>query len=312
MITAGEVLKDKRESLGRSLDTVSLETKIQKRFLQYIENNQFSYYDSEVFLTGFIKIYANYLDLDTKKILALYRRSNPVKKPTPITEKNKKIFRGKIQQNFLTPKNLIAIFLVVFLIAIIGYIGLQIYKFQTPPTLNITEPLQDSNIVSEDISIKGSTELNSIVEINGTPVKIDNSGNFEKTIELNEGVNIITVKARKNSNNTLETIETRKVTFTKKVKEPEVAETIKNTITLEIVDSPAWIKFDLDNENKLSQVVEPSMESYTFNQKVHIITGRVNNTKLYWNNKAIEWKPNQITGVAELTCEIVNNLLTCN
>ena len=80
MITAGEVLKNKREKLGKSLDIVSLDTKIQKRFLQYIENNQISYFDSEVFLTGFIKIYAKYLNLDVDKILALYRRSNPKKK----------------------------------------------------------------------------------------------------------------------------------------------------------------------------------------------------------------------------------------
>ena len=77
MITAGEILKNKREQLGKSLDNASSDTKVQKRFLKYIEQNEFSKFESEVFLTGFIKIYAKYLDLDVNKILALYRRSNP-------------------------------------------------------------------------------------------------------------------------------------------------------------------------------------------------------------------------------------------
>ena len=53
MITAGEVLKKKRESLGKNLDVVSLDTKIQKRFLIYIEKNEFDRFESEIFLTGF-------------------------------------------------------------------------------------------------------------------------------------------------------------------------------------------------------------------------------------------------------------------
>ena len=48
MITAGEILKNKRESLGKSLDTVSLDTKIQKRFLVNIEENEYSEFESEI------------------------------------------------------------------------------------------------------------------------------------------------------------------------------------------------------------------------------------------------------------------------
>ena len=58
MVTAGEVIKSKRESLGKDLNTVCLDTKIQRRFLEYIENNQFEKFDSKVFASGFIKIYS--------------------------------------------------------------------------------------------------------------------------------------------------------------------------------------------------------------------------------------------------------------
>ena len=61
MVTVGEVLKNKREKLKISIETASLDTKIQKRFLKFIENNEFFPFESEVFLTGFIKIYAKYI-----------------------------------------------------------------------------------------------------------------------------------------------------------------------------------------------------------------------------------------------------------
>ena len=106
MITAGEVLKNKRESLGKPLDQVSSDTKIQKRFLEYIEQDKFSYFDSEVFLTGFIKIYAKYLGLDINKILALYRRSNPSVQRELIKKEEKeskgKNIVGKKQLSFKT------------------------------------------------------------------------------------------------------------------------------------------------------------------------------------------------------------------
>jgi len=46
MITVGEVIKKKRESLGKNLNVVLADTKIQRRFLEYIENNEFDKFDS--------------------------------------------------------------------------------------------------------------------------------------------------------------------------------------------------------------------------------------------------------------------------
>ncbi|MFA6754649.1 MAG: helix-turn-helix domain-containing protein, partial [Candidatus Dojkabacteria bacterium] len=77
MITVGEVLKKQRENLQKTLEQAALDTKIQPRFLKYIENNDFDKFDSSVYAQGFIKIYAKYLDLNEDRLLAIYRRSVP-------------------------------------------------------------------------------------------------------------------------------------------------------------------------------------------------------------------------------------------
>ncbi len=313
MITAGEVLKKKRESLGKNLDVVSLDTKIQKRFLIYIEKNEFDRFESEIFLTGFIKIYSDYLNLDTHKVLALYRRSNPfgiLKSDEP--KKNKK--KLKIS-NLLTPKILITTLLTFFLVGIFAYIGIQIYKFQSPPELEISQPLNESSIEEENIVVKGSTLNTAVLEINEKPVKVNNDGTFEYSIKLNPGINTITIRAQKNSNNILETVETLKVTYNKPQennKKEETEENKANIITLEVVDSSAWIKLDIDNENKVSKIVQPSKENFEIKEKLYITTGRISNTFIYFNEELLPWPSSATSGVVEMTCTLKDQTISCN
>lgn len=308
MITAGEVLKSKRESLGKSLETVSEDTKIQIRFLKYIEDNDFSKFDSDVFLTGFIKIYAQYLDLDSTKVLALFRRSKPTTKKNNPETKNKSVF--KIKKSFLTPKFFITLSVALFLLLVIGYIGIQIYNFQSPPKLQITEPLDNQTTTSQYLTIKGKTEENSSLEINGSPVKINNDGTFEKEITLNEGINLITIKVRKSNNTILESTEILKITYTKQQITEEEKPQI-NTLRLEVSNSVAWIKLDIDGENKISQNVQPSKQDFTVEKDFRVTTGRLTNTKIFFNDAEISWNTNTTTGVAEISCEIINQSLNC-
>lgn len=314
MITAGEVLKNKRELLKKNLDRVSADTKIQKRFLEYIENNQFEYFDSEVFLTGFIKIYAKYLDLDTSKVLALYRRSNPNKATRNTTNKKEgpKPLKKLKKKPTLEPKLIITILLGVFLLAIFAYIGFQIYKFQRPPSLEITSPIPDSEVQTKDVLVEGKTDLESIIEVNGTAVETNEQGEFNYEVTLKEGLNTITIKARKN--NALEKIETINVTYavdTQTEEEEQKEEITENTIRLEVFDSPAWVRLDIDGENKISQVLEPTKEEFVIEKSLYIITGRIKNTRIYFNDNLLEWQTNQTTGVAELTCQLEEGELLC-
>jgi cytoskeletal protein RodZ len=310
MITAGEVLKKKRETLGRSIEIISQETKIQKRFITNIEDNDFSKFDSEVFLTGFIKIYSQYLGLDVEKVLALYRRSKPQKK----TSKGKALDSSwiKYKKFILTPKSILTILSVLFFILILGYIGLQIYKFQSPPRLTITSPIDESIVSQELLSVEGTTQPGAVIEINTILVDIDDKGNFKQEITLKEGINVISIKARKNSNNILETVETRKVTYNKPLEAETSVATIKTfTLSVEVKGSASWIKLDIDGQNKLSKVVEPSIQQYEVKEGLYVITGRASNTTISMNNQPLVWKTNSTTGVAEITCEILNETLSC-
>ncbi|MGI5897892.1 MAG: helix-turn-helix domain-containing protein [Candidatus Dojkabacteria bacterium] len=310
MITVGQVVKNKRQQLRISLDVAASETKIQKRFLQFIEKDEFSPFESEVFLKGFIKIYAEYLGLDVKKVLALYRRTNHVPDTKDQDKGNKQdIFKTK--RHRFTPQLFITAILVLFSLGIIAYISFQIYKFQTPPKLTIIEPQQDITVTEETIKLTGKVSENASVEINDVVVERNEYGDFEKDIKLNEGINIVTIKAKKNNNNVLETVETRKITYKKEeVKQEEIPQ--ENIIKLKIKEAPAWVKLDIDSENKIAKIVEPSETEFKIEKTLHIITGRLSSTEIYFNNEIVEWHSKSSTGVAEMQCNVLDGKITCD
>lgn len=308
MVTVGEVFKNKRENLKISLDTASSETKIQRRFLQYIEKDEFSPFESEVFLTGFIKIYAKYLNLDTNKVLALYRRTNPNKKveQAPVLKQSTS---PKRRFNF-TPKSIITIILIIFALSVIGYILFQIYKFQSPPGLEIIQPATDSIVSEGSIRVEGKTEKDVAIEINGVAVEVSEDGTFSRDEELVEGTNMITIKAKKNNNDVQEAVETRKVTYNKP-QEVEETPQFKKVFVLDVFDSPAWIRLDIDDVNQLAQVIDPSKKEYEFKEKVYIKTGRLSNTKVFFNDQELSWPEGNSKGIGEMTCTLSEEVLDC-
>jgi cytoskeletal protein RodZ len=72
MQSIGERLEEARKRKGISLREASEATKIRSDFLSSIEQNQFDFELPEIYKRGFIKNYANYLELDSQSILTDY------------------------------------------------------------------------------------------------------------------------------------------------------------------------------------------------------------------------------------------------
>jgi hypothetical protein len=71
-----------------------------------------------------------------------------------------------------------------------------LYKPQKPK-LEISQPKDEEKFANAEVFVKGTTDKETFVKINDTPVIVDALGNFEKTITLqNEGENIIQITAQ--------------------------------------------------------------------------------------------------------------------
>src|SRR5690625_224690 len=69
MMGIGETLREAREAKGYTLEDIQETTKIQKRYLIAIEQNDFQSLPGKFYARAFIKEYAQVLDLDVNELL---------------------------------------------------------------------------------------------------------------------------------------------------------------------------------------------------------------------------------------------------
>ncbi|TRZ96785.1 MAG: helix-turn-helix domain-containing protein [Deltaproteobacteria bacterium] len=72
---AGLSWKERRESMGKTIDEVSADLRISCRYIAGIEEGNFGDFPERVFSTGFIRTYAKFLSEDPGPVLVEYERS---------------------------------------------------------------------------------------------------------------------------------------------------------------------------------------------------------------------------------------------
>lgn len=83
MKKTGELLKKAREEKGLSLHEIGLSLKISSKVLKAIEEGDETQLPAKTFLRGFVQSYANFLHLDTDKILEVFYEEMGSTKPKP-------------------------------------------------------------------------------------------------------------------------------------------------------------------------------------------------------------------------------------
>ncbi len=192
MLRAGRILYRERSKRKLTLEDVEEDTKIKSEFLAAIEKGEYSKLPS-AYAQGFVKNYAEYLDLSSPEIIALYRREFDEKKsykvlPDALTKQEEfSINRVRIQQSIF----LVAGVLVIFL----TYLVFQYRSSFLPPSLSIVSPKQGS-VVGKDVTVHGKADSDATVLVNNEAVSTESSGEFTKNLTLFPGKTTITIKAK--------------------------------------------------------------------------------------------------------------------
>jgi cytoskeletal protein RodZ len=66
--TVGEILRSAREARKLSVEQVNKETKISKETVRALEQDDFGSFPSETYLKGFVRTYAEFLELDGNRL----------------------------------------------------------------------------------------------------------------------------------------------------------------------------------------------------------------------------------------------------
>jgi len=88
MESIGEILRAAREERKAPIAQVSRDTKISERYIAAMEGNEFSILPALAYAKGFLKIYAEYLDLDPKPLVEqlMQEYGGSANQPFPVEE----------------------------------------------------------------------------------------------------------------------------------------------------------------------------------------------------------------------------------
>ncbi len=194
MKTAGSILRETRESKGISLSEVETATKIRVKFLEAIERDALIELPSLSYAKGFIKNYSDFLGLDSRTVLAFFRRQTTETPKSSILPKgvSESLNRSMFQ---LTPGRFLSFVVSGLVLVFLGYLGLQYGALRRAPMLDIESPTNQTVVSNRRVDILGKTDPDATVTINGTSVLIRSDGKFFDQVNLEPGVNVITIIA---------------------------------------------------------------------------------------------------------------------
>ena len=69
--SVGQILHDARLRLNENISEVSRTLKIRQVYLEALESNNFDQLPGKIYVIGFIKAYAKYLELDVEEIIII-------------------------------------------------------------------------------------------------------------------------------------------------------------------------------------------------------------------------------------------------
>lgn len=194
--TLGEKLKKERERAELSLREAARRIQSSIRLLQALEENDYKKFPAKVYALGFLKRLLRELAIpNPEEWLKEFNNEWEVR----MFQKNKEALplpENRGEDPYITPARLwtgTGILLFVFLLI---FLGLRFNNFVASPKLNLESPAEQQEMEGPTVKIKGQTEKESQLTINGREIKIDGQGNFEEDIELLPGLNILEFLAR--------------------------------------------------------------------------------------------------------------------
>ena len=91
----GNLLKKERQEKGISLEEISRKTKIQVRYLQALEDGDFSRFAGKVYIKGALRNYAESVGINATELISYYERTTEGKKRGRKSGEQKWAVRGK-------------------------------------------------------------------------------------------------------------------------------------------------------------------------------------------------------------------------
>jgi len=288
MKSFGQILINARKAKNLSLEEVEAATKIRKKILEALEAGDWNALPPTTFVKGLIKNYGRFLGLNTNELLAFYRREFIEKKEhkEPTVPINKNPWR-------FTPQRVTAGVIGLIVLAVIAYLFFQYQSFIGPPLLELSEPKNNIKLTSSEVTLVGKTWEDAILKVNGQPVTVSPGGTFSVAVDLNPGLNTLTVTAANRFGKISTEKRTIVVDLANQQKQTEPAANVK--LTIKAGPDSTNLLVEVDGQTKFDGVlVAGSEKDFSATERIRIVTKNAGSTQVIYNgNTETLGDPNQ-------------------
>ena len=190
----GARLKAARELRQINPEVAARRLNIRLEYLLAIEGDRFDRLPAGLYSKNYIKDYAALVGLPAAEI------KKWISENLEVTNEISNPFSQKIvrRHEFIVfPKLIKNLALALVFLACVLYLAFYFKKIVFPPELKVYQPSTNLKTSENYIEIKGVTEPEAELSINGETILNTNQGNFSTVINLKKGVNNIVIKAKK-------------------------------------------------------------------------------------------------------------------
>lgn len=198
MSRLGETLRAQRERKGITLDQAAADTRIREKFLKALEDSDYRALPGTVYTKGFLRNYADYLELDSEELVVLLQQERD---GTPEPPRTFQPMRPVMSRSLIfTPAVLVPVVVLAGVILFLGYLYVQFTTFAVAPPLEVSEPATDVIVQDAGYIVKGHTIANGRLTIQVAPgtqtydVRPQADGSFTTPITLAPGANHLLVQ----------------------------------------------------------------------------------------------------------------------
>ncbi len=190
------IIQRYRYKKGYTIENLASIVSVDPNYIKSIELDNYNKIIPNKEIKSILKKLCYALNLKYYKILNLYEKEkfdhiniyykkDHIKNLINNTSINNQTIRGMV------------LFLGAFLI--VSYISYQIYFFVKIPKVSLSNLNEIEYVENEEYYLKGSTDPNSQLTLNGQRVKINTDGDFDFKLNLNKGVNVFKFVVSKNN-----------------------------------------------------------------------------------------------------------------
>lgn len=195
----GDILRKRRESKGITLEQAAEDTRIREKFLAALETGDHHSLPGAVYTKGFLRNYADYLDLNSADLVTRYTSEKAV---TPEPPRRIRAMKPVMRSGmYISPTIFVPVVVLAAVVLFVGYISYQFASFATPPRIEVMDPSGDVIAQTGDYVVRGKTLPDARVTVRVFPgpktfpdIRPASDGTFAVTVPLTQGPNHIEVQ----------------------------------------------------------------------------------------------------------------------